>query len=99
MIDLTAINILLNRVVFFRMTVEFTSAGGALPFLKQMEGTPSVLPKNPSDTFLTVSILLFYLVSSLQAKKVTHRYIFSNLRLLLCMLGSHLPVLFARRVQ
>jgi hypothetical protein len=61
MVDLAVVNVMLKRIVFVRCTVEFTSAGGALSFVKQLAAPPHVFPQTPADILLTLSLLLFYL--------------------------------------
>jgi hypothetical protein len=67
MLDLSVVNIMLNRIVFLRFTIEFSSSGGALPFLKQMEATPHVLPQTTSEIFLTSALWFFILYFSYDA--------------------------------
>jgi hypothetical protein len=68
-IDMSFANFMLERLVYFRFTVEFTSAGGAIPFLKVLSGSPKVLPTAPTDVLLTVSIFCFFVYFAYDACK------------------------------
>ena len=68
-IDMAVVNVMLERLVSIRFTVEFSAAGGALPFYKVMMSSPHVLPTDALDSFLTLVIVLFYIYFSWEAVK------------------------------